>query len=111
MKNKKYSFSPLYSLSVRPQASSDVVAPTAARYQRSTSGGRIGGNASSSAAKRSPPGTSGIPVPFSGGGGLRHARSVDLYRAQLEEKDKTIEALKQAAKVRYFLPTKPKHDS
>ena len=33
---------------------------------------------------------------------LRHSKSVvDLYRSQLEEKDKTIEALKQAAKVRY----------
>ena len=32
---------------------------------------------------------------------LRHSKSVvDLYRSQLEEKDKTIEALKQAAKVR-----------
>ncbi len=51
---------------------------------------------------------SGIPVaaaviPAGAGAshsGLRHARSVDLYRAQLEERDKTIEALKQAAKVR-----------
>ncbi len=30
---------------------------------------------------------------------LRRAQSVDVYQAQLEEKDKTIEALKQAAKV------------
>lgn len=34
---------------------------------------------------------------------LRQSQSVDLYRAQLEEKDKTIAAMKQAAKVTNFL--------
>ena len=33
-------------------------------------------------------------------GPLKASQSVDLFKAQLEEKDKTIEALKQAAKVR-----------